>query len=275
MVPPAEDSSSDLLDVPAAVVCAHCGSPECPGCQVDPLRQTGSGLVFLIPWERSERGVWHRFWETSRVTSQEPETFFGALPDGPVTPALSYAFVAETVAVGSSLVGWGAVVFGTLVLAAPMLISEAQKHPSWLIRGLELAALLWATFTLLLVAVHMLHGVAIDRGAKALGAKSSGSQNLRRRAIRFGLYSTGWDVAASPAGFVMSWFMQGVVAFVHAARAATSVPRQSTEAFVKAAYRLSSTEAAKVHWRALIVVTVVAITAIFAFGVGLVAAWAY
>src|ERR1700722_14578257 len=48
---PAELDDLDLVDadVPAAVVCAHCGDADCAGCRNE---QTRSGVVAIVAWER-------------------------------------------------------------------------------------------------------------------------------------------------------------------------------------------------------------------------------
>src|ERR1700689_5520773 len=80
---------------PPAVVCAHCGDAECPGC-LDEI--TRSGVVAVVPWERPGASVPARMWATARATALDADRFFESLPDGPILPALSFAVLSELVA---------------------------------------------------------------------------------------------------------------------------------------------------------------------------------
>jgi hypothetical protein len=50
--PPLHEEPPDIFDVPAAVLCARCGQPDCAGCE-DPAELEGSGVasmfVLLVP----------------------------------------------------------------------------------------------------------------------------------------------------------------------------------------------------------------------------------
>src|SRR5579862_284294 len=87
----------DLVDseVPAAVVCAHCGDADCPGCRNE---QTRSGVVAIVAWERPGAPSLVRLWATARATTFEADRFFESLPDGPIAPALRFAFTSEMIA---------------------------------------------------------------------------------------------------------------------------------------------------------------------------------
>src|SRR3954463_9583096 len=103
---PRDDSAFDLIDVPATVVCAGCGDPACIGCVIEePTNQ--SGVVAIIPWERPGVGVWRRLWQTSTLATVHARTFFGALPEGDASTALSFALVCETLAVSGLALGFG------------------------------------------------------------------------------------------------------------------------------------------------------------------------
>src|SRR5271166_6260041 len=82
-------------DVPATVVCAHCGDADCPGCLHE---QTKSGVVAVIPWERPGASMPARLWATARATVLDADRFFEAMPDGPILPALAFAATSELVA---------------------------------------------------------------------------------------------------------------------------------------------------------------------------------
>jgi hypothetical protein len=87
----------DLVDtdVPAAVVCAHCGDADCGGCRNE---QTRSGVVAIVAWERPGAPAIARLWATARATTFESDRFFESLPDGPIAPALRFAFASELLA---------------------------------------------------------------------------------------------------------------------------------------------------------------------------------
>jgi hypothetical protein len=59
------DASSDLIDVPATVVCAFCGDADCAGCEHERSR---SGIVSVIAWERIGVPLLSRLWSTARAT---------------------------------------------------------------------------------------------------------------------------------------------------------------------------------------------------------------
>src|SRR5215467_557102 len=111
-----EEENVDSLDVPAAVVCAFCGRGDCSGCLEE--RTGASGVIAIIPWERSHP-AWHaRFYATVQATTRGAEGFFVALPDGSVSPAFQFALIAEIFAVGST----AAVIAPLAVLAVPGLL---------------------------------------------------------------------------------------------------------------------------------------------------------
>ena len=90
-----DDSSNDVapmdFDVPATVVCALCGDPDCLGCTEDRSR---SGVDF-----DRRVGAPGTCAATFVVRPQKPRrergSIFESLPDGPVAPALMFAVVAE------------------------------------------------------------------------------------------------------------------------------------------------------------------------------------
>ena len=101
-------------EVPAAVVCAHCGDADCPGCTHE---QTRSGVVAVVPWERPGTSTFARLWATARATTFDAERFFESLPDGPITPAFRFAVASELIASASM----------SLVIAVPVLVFA----PGW------------------------------------------------------------------------------------------------------------------------------------------------
>ncbi len=94
------DDRDDLADseVPAAVVCAFCGDADCAGCRNE---QTRSGVVAVVAWERPGAPALTRLWATARATTFDADRFFESLPDGPIAPALRFAFASEMIASGA------------------------------------------------------------------------------------------------------------------------------------------------------------------------------
>ncbi len=219
----------DQLDVPATVVCARCGDPGCASCALEPV--TRSGVVSIVAWERPGGTLLGRLWSTARATTKDVDSFFGALPDGPVVPALAFAFLAELLAVLSWILLAGAIVAAVL----PGWCREIVVDPH--ARGLVLRALVAALpgFALMLVAGHAAHGASLDRGARRTGATS-----CRRRALRYGLYATGWDLAIGPLGACVIAFKEGPLAAAVVAQCGAGLPTRSATAFLRGVYRLDA-----------------------------------
>jgi len=160
-------------EVPAAVVCAHCGDAECPGCEHD---QTRSGVVAIVPWERPGTPALARLWATARATTLDADRFFESLPDGPIAPAFKFAVTAEIVA-SCAMVSLG--------VAPIAILAPAWMRHVLVDEGLPFARLLLAgvpALAAILVAAHVVHGLALDRGAR-----KSGARGAVQRALRFGL----------------------------------------------------------------------------------------
>ena len=85
----------------------------------------------------------------------------------------------------------------------------------------------------LLVLAHAAHGLALDAGARRSGASSS-----RKRALRFGLYATGWDLVIGPAGAVVVALTEGLAPALSLVRAGIGLPGRSARAFLRGAYQL-------------------------------------
>jgi len=223
---------ADDLDVPATVVCAFCGEADCPGCANERSR---SGIVSIVAWERPGRAL-GRMWSTARSASREAEAFFGTLPDGPLVPALRFAVLSELVASAAML-----------LLAVPI---AAAVAPSWLAHLALDAGARFATIravglgvpglALLLVLAHAAHGLALDVGARRVGAAPA-----RRRALRFGLYATGWDVVIGPVGVAVLGLREGASAALGVSSLATGLPGRSARAFLLGAYGLDGAGAAR------------------------------
>src|SRR6187551_797124 len=146
---PRDDSAFDLIDVPATVVCAGCGDPACIGCVYEePTNQ--SGVVAIIPWERPGVGFWRRLWQTSTLATIHARTFFGALPAGDVSTALSFALVCETIAVLGLSLGVGLLAMVVLPSLPSLLLHDPTLRRS-VARGTAASALM---LVLAMVALH-------------------------------------------------------------------------------------------------------------------------
>ena len=234
----------ELIDFPAAVVCATCGAGDCPGCHDE--RVTGhSGVVVFVPWERAG-GVLGRFWATTRASTDGAEAFFAGLPDGPLGTALSYALVAELVAVGSSLALCFAMGVTLLWVAFPAWATFLLHGPATQLALARVFVVMVTTFTALLVAAHALHGFELDRAAGKTGAKRALS-----RAVRFGLYAAGWDVVTSPIGALVTLLVSGPRAVASLPEHAFRTPGRATGAMLRGLYRLDGDRALQVRRAAM------------------------
>jgi hypothetical protein len=251
-----DDSAFDLVEVPAAVVCAACGNPDCSGCGVDEPTHA-SGVVAIIPWERPGVGVLRRLWQTSTLATTHARTFFGSLPDGEISAALAFAFVCESVAVfGLSL---GASALALLLLPdLPGLLRDDHVLRMTILRGVLFGALL---LVVAMVSVHAAHGLALDFVARRQGTRKRG------RGLRFGLYACGWDLITLPFGLLTLALVEGLPAARRALPLGLTAPLQSAEAyligihgFAPDAARLAARRAA--HFTAVPLLTILALSAL-------------
>lgn len=240
-------------DVPAAVVCAHCGDADCAGCLQE---RTQSGVVAVVPWERPGAPMWSRLWATARATTIDADRFFASLPDGPIAPALRFALLSEVLASAAMAV----VAIASLAMVVPawakhMLLEQTAMTTRLLVAGIPgLAALL--------VAAHAAHGWALD-----IGARRSGSRGAPARALRFGLYATGWDIVIGPLGAVVVAFKEGARSSVALVDIAMGLPTRSARGFLRGCYRLegkSAEPALRASYVAAVVATAVGTVAVIA-----------
>src|SRR5262249_25151489 len=91
---------------------------------------------------------------------------------------------------------------------------------------------------LLLVLAHAAHGLSLDRGARKCGARSA-----RSRALRFGLYATGWDLVVGPIGAVVVAIKEGLRPMFGLATALSGLPTRASRAFLRGCYRLEGRRA--------------------------------
>lgn len=224
---PLHEEPPDIFDVPAAVLCARCGQPDCAGCE--DLASESSGLVAIVPWERPG-GTWKRLWGTARATTLSAETFFAALPDGPVRTAASFAVLAELLAVASIFV----MLVPLIALALPGLAAAIVSDPGVRARAAFWTAIAIPSLAVWMVIAHAAHGYALD-----IGARRAGGRSQRRRALRFGLYACGWDLMSGPLGALAAAFSEGRKAAGDAISASMRVPSRATIALLQGVYALS------------------------------------
>ncbi|HEX3770887.1 MAG TPA: hypothetical protein VHV30_08495 [Polyangiaceae bacterium] len=216
-------------EVPAAVVCAFCGDADCAGCRNE---QTRSGVVAIVAWERPGAPPLTRLWATARATTFEADRFFETLPDGPIAPALRFAFASEIIASSS--------------MALMALVPLAVVFPAWIehvfiderLAATRLVAALVPALATILVAAHVAHGWALDRGARRAGVRGATT-----RAIRFGLYAAGWDVVVGPLGAVVVALKEGVRKALSIGSVGVGLPGRSARAFLRGCYRLEGAAA--------------------------------
>ncbi len=223
-------ASNDFVEVPAAVVCATCGDPDCMGCAEERSR---SGVISIVAWERPGPAL-SRMWLTAKAASQNAQAFFETMPDGPIVPALRFALLAELCASASML--------SMLAGAAALLLAMLGLFPDGASFTIALRVGLVAVCGLaaLLVAAHATHGVALDRGARRV---LPGTAPKWSRALRFGVYAAGWDLVLGPIGFFVLLFREGPKAAFGIARTAIGLPTRSSLAFLRGAYRIEADEA--------------------------------
>jgi hypothetical protein len=223
-----DEETLDVFDVPAAVVCAFCGQPDCAGCS--PAVEDESGVVTIVPWERPGGSAWTRLWSTASAATQGADTFFASLPDGELRPAVRFAIIAETLAILSMMMMLAFVA----VLALPTLAVQVLKDPDLRASVLRGAALGVPLLSAWMVVAHTTHGAILDVGARRQGARPQ-----RRRAFRFGLYACGWDLMAGPLGALVTLASKGRKAMFELVSLSMNVPGKASVAFLRGVYGLS------------------------------------
>lgn len=230
----ADDPALDLIDVPAAVVCANCGDAACPGCGGLHEITQSSGVVAIVPWERPGLSLTRRLWSTAELATTASSAFFAALPDGDLAAAVRFALTAEILAV----LGLAAALVPLAVALAPNLVHSAWADPA-MRRGIVRAlACCIPGLAFFMVFLHVLHGVGLDRGARRLGARPR-----RGRGLRFGLYSCGWDLVTLPLGWLVVLLSSGPRAAWRTIPLGMSVPAKAARAYLRGVYRLDEAQA--------------------------------
>ena len=225
------DLDDGVVDVPATVVCALCGDPDCMGCAEERSR---SGVISIVAWERPGP-VLARLWWTAKAASENAEAFFEALPDGPVLPAFRFAMVAELLASSAMLLLLAGGLALTLLLFG--IFPTLGGVSAMLVLRVALVAV--AGLTGLLVAAHAVHGFSLDLGTRRAGVPTTSMT----RALRYGLYAAGWDIMLGPIGFVVTLLREGPLKAFAIARLARRLPRRSSLAFLRGAYHIDAERA--------------------------------
>ncbi|MDI1431532.1 MULTISPECIES: hypothetical protein [Polyangium] len=258
--PRADSSDTDAFEVPAAVLCTICGQSDCSGCT--PADETASGVMAIVPWERPGGTSWSRLWGTALATTQGADAFFSALPDGALPPAVRFAIVAEMLAVGSMV----AMLLPIAALALPHLALQVIGDPEMRVRALEWFVIGVPALALWMVLAHASHGAALDAGARKQGARPQ-----RRRALRFGLYSCGWDLMTGPLGAIWMLGSRGAKAAAEVLALSMRVPGRASDALLKGVYGLPEDAALRARRTG----TVVAVISAIVSALGLLLAFAF
>lgn len=234
-----DEAAFDLSDVPAAVVCANCGKPECAGCLPIDEPTHASGVVAIVPWERPGQSVLSRLWATARMATLSHRELFSGMPEGGLVAPLAFALLAESLAaIGLGLCAAGALAlapdFIGVVLADPVLRSILFRAFGYGLPGI----------VVLMIVLHTLHGVVVDRAARWAGSQRRG------RGVRFGLYACGWDLVTLPLGLLLVLLTEGLGAARSATGAALTVPAAATRAYLAGIHHLDPERAKHASRRA-------------------------
>lgn len=258
--PLTDEGALDFAEVPAAVVCAFCGRPDCAGCMDVPEPTQASGVLAIVPWERPGQGVIGRLWSTARIATLRPSELFAALPEGGVLAPLSFALLAELVAVV------GLVVSALPLLGlAPDFVRVVISDPVLCALVVQVVGLGIPSLAVGMVVLHALHGVLTDRAARRAGSRHRG------RGLRFGLYACGWDLVTLPLGLLVVAVSDGFVMAAKAATQALAAPAVATRAYLSGVHGLTAAQA-KQAARSAAIATTLAATAAFTLA-GVTAAW--
>lgn len=239
-----DEAALDLSEVPATVVCATCGLPEC-GCDID-RPSAFSGVVAIVPWERPGGGLLSRLWSTAKLATLSPAAFFAALPPGGALAPLGFAVIAELLAVAGLAATLGAAALVLLPALGPELLGDTP------LRALLGRIALWAVpgLAAAMVVLHAAHGVALDIAARRGGSGQPG------RGLRFGLYGCGWDLVTLPLGLLVLMLTDGPLSTLrHSARGLTA-PNTAALAYLGHVHHLEPAKALQVSRRAIGIVFV-------------------
>ena len=161
------------------------------------------------------------FLEVALATTLDPPRFFGVLlPRGGVR-ALTFAVLAEMLAVGS---------YALPALAVALAFDDSPLE-RW--TTVKTTAVLWVLFVSIVVLLHLLWGASLELGLWVSGRPSDSTSGLA-----FSSYSCGWDLVTSPFG--VFWLLRrlGVPGTKRALAAAVRAPRAAVRAYLEGARRL-------------------------------------
>lgn len=252
-----DESALDFAEVPAAVVCAFCGRPDCAGCMDVPEPTQASGVLAIVPWERPGQGVLARLWSTARLATLRPSELFAALPEGGLLAPLSFALLSELAAV----VGLAVSAIPLLGLA-PDFVRIAISDPVIYALVVKVIGFGIPSLAVAMVVLHALHGVLTDRAARRVGSRHRG------RGLRFGLYACGWDLVTLPLGLLIVAVGDGFGVAGKAAVQSLAAPAVATRAYLSGVHGLSALEAKQASRSAAIMTTIVAAVALLVAGIG-------
>src|SRR5688572_18649328 len=256
-----DESALELVDVPATVVCATCGLPDC-NCEVD-RPSTFSGVVAIVPWERPGGTVLSRLWATAKLCTLAPGAFFSALPPGGTLAPLGFAILAELLAA----LGLCLTLAAVSLLVLPPLGSELIQSAT--LRSHVASAVGWGVpaLSLVMVLLHTSHGAALDAAAYRAGSRQAG------RGVRFGLYACGWDLVTLPLGLLVLTFTDGPLSALRNSARGLTAPNSAALSYLTHVHHFERDTAIKVARRAVAIVFVPMVALVLlGFVVGL--AWA-
>lgn len=225
-------------EIPPLVSCARCGQPDCDG-DCTPTSEAG-GSDTRLPWEVSGRRGSSALLSTARLVTLEPERACVSVGAGPLLPALSFAVIAELLAAGSLALLTSVVVM--------LILPEWSRAELITPRGMVVVAVCAAMFALLLIVLHVVFGVALERCLTRLQYPRQ-----MRRTLRLSLYSCGWDLWSSPIGWGAAWGSGGFSHMVSLLRQAQIAPRRSINHYLERGRGVIGTAKRRVLLRSLMV----------------------
>ncbi len=213
----------EIDDVPAAVVCAHCGSATCVGqCLEEDDPTHSSRVLAIVPWERPGNGWWGRLWSTARLTTVHHAVFFGSLPSGDLAAAARFAVITELLAVTTHFAFGGCL----LALLLPRTTSSVVGDPQLLSLVARVVCGSIPALAMLMVFLHAVHGLALDWSAARWGGR-------QRLGLRFGLYSCGWDLVTLPLGLLALAITAGPGTALRAAPLGITLPTRAARSYLR------------------------------------------
>lgn len=253
-----DEGALELAEVPATVVCALCGLPECD-CELD-RPSSFSGVVAIVPWERPGSALLPRLWATAKLCTLSPQGFFAALPPGGVSAPLGFALLAELLAAMGLCLTLGAGVLAVVPgLGAELAINAELQAGLGRALGFGVPGLVLA-----MVGLHAGHGVALDRAARQEGSRRGG------RGLRFGLYACGWDLVTLPLGLLLLTFTDGVASAIKNSARGLTAPGTAADAYLEHVHGLEKPAVYRASRRAIRLVFLPMLALVVAgFGFGL------